>query len=440
MEQIDLIIEAQTILPLTQTQTVLENHAIAIDQGKIKAIAPTASLHAQYQAKEVVKRPHHALLPGFVNAHTHVPMNILRGLADDYPLMVWLQEHIFPAEGRFMNESFAYNGTLLAIAEMLRSGTTCFNDMYYFSENITTATLEAGMRACIGATILDFPTPYAKTPDDYFSRAEHLFSHFKQAHLISFAVAPHAIYTVSDENLKRCRALAQAYQLPISMHVQETQTEVEASVANTGQRPFRRLVDLGLVDDRFMAVHMTQINDEDVTLLQASHAHIVHCPQSNMKLASGICPITRLQEAGINVAIGTDSTASNNDLNMLEEMRTATLLAKVSTQSATAIPAYTALRMGTYHGAKALGLEKIIGSLEVGKAADLISIDLDQIEMLPLYHPHSQIIYASNRENVIDTWVNGRALMRNRELTTLDEEKLKATARAWAKKLTAAHV
>lgn len=435
MEQIDLIIEAHTLLPLAGSQTTLQDHAVAIDQGKIKAIASKAQICQQFHAKEHLKRPRHALLPGFINTHTHAPMNLLRGLADDYPLMVWLNEHIWPAEGKFMSDPFIQDGTQLAIAEMIRGGTTCFNDMYFYHDVIARTALETGIRACVGLFVIEFASSWAKDANEYLLKAEKTLDALKGSDLLSFTIAPHAIYSVNEDTLQRCKALASSHHIPIHMHIQETKVEVTDSLAKTGKRPLRRLHELGLVDQHLIAVHMTQIDDEDIEILQATKAHIAHCPQSNMKLASGICPITRLHEAGINVTIGTDSVASNNDLNMLEEMRTATLLAKVSTENAAAIPATDALVMGTRNGAKALGLEKRIGSLEVGKEADLISIDLDQIEMLPLYHPHSQIIYSSGRENVTDVWVKGKALMQNRQLTTIDEEKLKATAHAWAKKI-----
>ncbi len=437
MEQVDLIISPHLVLTLTAEKEGLVDHDVIIHQGRIKAILPRHLTPQHYQAKEHIQRPHHVLMPGFINMHSHVPMNLLRGLADDYPLMTWLNDHIWPAEGRFMGKDFIHDGTLLAIAEMIRSGTTCFNDSYFFSEIIAGTVLETGIRACVSCFVINFSSPYAKDPEAYFTQGLNLLQDFQGHERLQFSVAPHAIYSVPDPSLLRCKEMADQYHLPIHMHVQETKIEVEESLAKTGKRPLRRLHELGLLDDRFLAVHMTQVNDEDVELLKASRAHVIHCPQSNMKLASGICPITRLHHAGINIAIGTDSAASNNDLNMIEEMRAATLLAKVATQEATAIPAHTVLAMGTLHGAKALGLEKQLGSLEVGKAADMISINMDQLEMLPFYHPCSQLVYATNRENVNDVWVQGQALMQNRKLTTIDEEKLKATTKTWAKKIKA---
>lgn len=435
MKSIDLIVEAACILPMHDTTTVLKNHAIAVHEGKIVAIADPETIHKNYEAKRLIKRPNHALLPGFVNAHTHTPMNLLRGLADDFPLMTWLTEHIWPAEMKFMSDAFIHDGTTLAIAEMIRSGTTCFNDMYFFHEPIIAATLETGIRGNIGLFVIEFPSPFAKDATEYLAKAKNTLANQPRHDLLQYTIAPHAIYSVNDDTLRRCKALADDYQVRMHMHVQETAHEVTESITKTGKRPLRRLQELGLLDSRFMAAHMTQIDNEDRELLKHSGAHVIHCPQSNMKLASGICPITQLNQDGINIAIGTDGVASNNDLNMIEEMRSATLLAKVATLEATAIPANLALQMSTLGGAKALGLEKSIGSLEVGKQADFISVDLDQIEMLPLYHPHAQIVYAANRDNITDVFVSGRALLENRELTTLDLEKAKHTAKQWANKV-----
>lgn len=437
MESIDTLIEAAYLLPMHDQQTVLSDHALAIHQGKILAIDTASKLKERFQAKQHIKRPHHALLPGFVNAHTHVPMNLLRGLADDFPLMTWLSEHIWPAEMKFMNPDFIRDGSLLAMAEMIRSGTTCFNDMYFFHDAIIEASLESGMRANVGLFVIEFPSPWANDAKDYLKKAEATLKRHPQNDHLGFTLAPHAIYSVKDETLRECKALADQYGLRLHMHVQETSQEVSDSLAATGHRPLRRLYDLGLLDDRFMAVHMTQIDDEDRQLLKQTGAHIIHCPQSNMKLASGICPITQLHADGINIAIGTDGVASNNDLNMIEEMRTANLLAKVASGDATSIPASYSLEMSTLGGARAIGKEKIIGSLAVGKAADFITVDLDQFELLPLYHPQSQLVYAANRENIQDVFVAGQALMENRELKTLDLEKAKATAKKWAKSIAA---
>ncbi|EKD75364.1 MAG: hypothetical protein ACD_44C00152G0003 [uncultured bacterium] len=435
MEKIDLIIEAEFILPMAAEASVLKNHALAIHQGKIIAIEPYATLQKTYQAKEWVQRPHHILLPGFINAHTHIPMNLFRGLADDYPLMTWLHEHIWPAEKEHLNEDFIRDGSLLAIAEMIRGGTTCFNDHFFFHDTIAETTLSTGLRATVGLCVAEFPTAWAQDATDYLKKAETTLKQGSPSDLITYAMAPHSIYAVSEQTLQKCKSLARTFHTPIHIHVHETKVEVEESLAKTGKRPLRRLHELGLLDSHLIAVHMTQINEEDIALLKETQAHVVHSPQCNMKLASGICPVERLHREGINIAIGTDGVASNNDLNMIEEMRTAAFLAKVVSENAAAIPAHTVLRMGSYQGAKALGLEKKIGTLEIGKEADLISIDCDQIELLPLYHPHAQLIYAANRENVNDVWVQGKMLLKNRELTSLDEEKIKHIGRSWGEKI-----
>ena len=392
---------------------------------------PTSEAEKRYTARQTVVLPQQAVLPGLINAHTHVAMSLLKGLADDLPLMDWLQHHIWPAEARWADASFVYDGSQLAMAEMIRSGTTCFNDMYFFPEATAQAAETAGIRACIGLIMIDFPTRWGNGPEEYLQKGRALQAHVQANPLLTTAVAPHAPYTVSDDPLRQVLQLAQETAIPIHMHVHETAFEVQQALEQTGMRPLARLEQLGLLDQPFIAVHMTQLNDADIALLAQKGTHVIHCPESNLKLASGFCPVAKLTAAGVNVALGTDGNASNNDLDMLGEMRTAALLAKAVAQDASAIPASQALRMATINGAKALGLDADIGSLEVGKFADMIAVDLGTLEASPLYDPVSHLVYCTSREQVTHTWVAGKALMVNRQLTTLDTTALIAKARSW---------
>ena len=392
---------------------------------------PTSEAEKRYTAQQTVVLPQQAVLPGLINAHTHVAMSLLKGLADDLPLMDWLQHHIWPAEARWADASFVYDGSQLAMAEMIRSGTTCFNDMYFFPEATAQAAETAGIRACIGLIMIDFPTRWGSGPEEYLQKGRALQARVQANPLLTTAVAPHAPYTVSDDPLRQVLQLAQETTIPIHMHVHETAFEVQQAQEQTGMRPLARLEQLGLLDQPFLAVHMTQLNDADIALLAQKGTHVIHCPESNLKLASGFCPVAKLTAAGVNVALGTDGNASNNDLDMLGEMRTAALIAKAVAQDASAIPASQALRMATINGAKALGLDADIGSLEVGKFADMIAVDLGTLEASPLYDPVSHLVYCTSREQVTHTWVAGKALMANRQLTTLDTTALIAKARSW---------
>jgi len=362
-------------------------------------------------------------------------MNLMRGLADDLPLMDWLENHIWPAEGAHVSTDFVRDGTELAMAEMLRSGTTCFNDMYFFPEVTAEAAENTGMRCNVGMIALEFPSAYAQNAEEYLHKGLQLRDDYRNSALISTAFAPHAPYTVADDTLQKITTLAAEMDLATHMHVHETAHEVSESETTHQKRPLQRLADLGLLSPSFIAVHMTQLNDADIALCQQHQINIVHCPGSNLKLASGFCPIATLLENAINVALGTDGTASNNDLDMLGEIRTAALLAKGVSGNAAAVPASTALEMATINGAKALGLHDQIGSLETGKWADITCLDLSVLETQPLYDPVSQIVYAAGRENVTDVWVAGRALLQDRELTTLELPKLLKTAANWRDKI-----
>ena len=433
---IDTLIKARWIIPVEPHGKVLENHALAIQSGRIVDILPIQQATTEFQAAQVEELPRHALIPGLVNTHTHAAMSLLRGNADDLPLMEWLQEHIWPLEQRFAGEAFVRDGTDLAIAEMLRGGVTCFNDMYFFPETTARQAMQAGMRAVVGMILVDFPTAWASGPDEYLAKGLALYDDLRGEPLVTAAFAPHAPYTVSDGPLVRLRTLAEELDIPIHMHLHETLGEVEQSRASHGMRPLTRLAQLDVLGPRFIAVHMTQLSDEEIDAYAESGGSIVHCPESNLKLASGFCPLAKLLKKGINVALGTDGAASNNDLDILGEMRTAALLAKGVAGDARVVPAATALRMATLNGAKALGLEQDIGSLEKGKSADIAALDLGQIETQPLFDPISDIVYAASRHQVSDVWVAGRRLLNQRELTTLDRDDITARAMAWRERLT----
>ena len=435
MTTLDTLLHARWIIPVEPEHTVLEHHSIAIAHGRIVAILPSTEARTRYRASENIELPQHALIPGLVNAHTHAAMSLFRGLADDLPLMEWLTKHIWPAEGRWASLEFVLEGTQLAIAEMLKSGTTCFNDMYFFPEASAQAAREAGMRACLGLILIDFPTAYAQTPDEYFEKGLKLHDSLRHDPLLSTAFAPHAPYSVSDGPLARIRTVNNELNLPVHMHVHETAHEVDEAVAKTGKRPLARLDALDLLGPTLMAVHMTQLNPEEIARLAEAGASVVHCPESNLKLASGFCPVQALLKAGVNVALGTDGAASNNDLDLLDEMRVAALLAKAVSGDATAVPAHTALRMATLNGAKALGLDEQIGSLKPGKAADITAIDLSALSSQPVYDPVSQIVYTAGREQVTDVWVAGKRLLANRALTTLDEAAILRRAHDWRDKI-----
>ncbi|MDO8704904.1 MAG: TRZ/ATZ family hydrolase [Sulfuricaulis sp.] len=435
MQTIDTLINARWVIPVEPDGKTLDHHSIAVHGGKIVEVLPTANVAKKYRATETIDLPHHALIPGLINAHTHSAMSLFRGLADDLPLMDWLNHHIWPAEAKWVSEAFVRDGTELAIAEMLKSGTTCFNDMYFFPDVTARVCADAGMRACVGLIMLDFPSAWAQGADEYLHKGLKLHDELRNSELVSTAFAPHAPYTVSDAPLERIRMYADELDIPIHMHVHETAHEVDAGQKQFGMRPLARLAKLGLLGPRLLAVHMTQLLPDEITSLAQDNVSVIHCPESNLKLASGFCPVQTLVKAGVNVALGTDGAASNNNLDMLEEMRIAALLAKGVSGEATAIPAHTALRMATLNGAKALGIEAHTGSLVAGKAADMAAIDLSAISSQPVYDPLSQIIYTATRDQVTDVWVNGRHLLAKHQLTGLDEAALRDKAAQWRDKI-----
>jgi len=436
-EAVDLIIEAGYVLPIEPHGVVLEQHAVAVRGGVIVAIVPISEARARFRADETVSRPEAVLMPGLVNAHTHNPMALLRGIADDLPLMVWLQEHIWPVEREVISPGFVSEGITLAIAEMLRGGTTCVNEHYFFPDVQAATYKRHGFRARVGLPVIDFPTAWAASDDEYFAKAGEVYDQWRGDPLISMAFAPHAPYTVSDASFERVRMGSDQLDIPIHLHLHETAQEISDSLKQYNQRPIARLDRLGLVNDRLIAVHMTQVTEAELHLCAERGVSIVHCPESNLKLASGFCPACAIQNAGINLALGTDGCASNNDLDMFGEMRTAALLAKAVAQDASALDAMSALRAATLGGAKAIGLEDEIGSIEPGKQADLICVDLSALETQPLYHAPSQLVYAAGRHQVSDVWIAGQAKLRGRELVGMDVDELVAMARRWGKRVMA---
>lgn len=432
---IDTLIHARWIVPVEPDGTVHEHWSLAIHESRIQALLPTSEAESRYTAHTVHRLDRHVLIPGLVNAHTHAAMTLLRGLADDLPLMEWLQQHIWPAEQRWVNEEFIHDGTVLAAAEMLRGGITAFNDMYFFPDVTARVCAEVGLRATVGLIVLDFPSPWAGDADEYLKKGIDLHDHYRGHPLIRTAFAPHAPYTVSDAPLQRIQTYVAELDIPIHMHVHETAEEVAQSVAATGERPLARLDRLGLLSPNLLAVHMTQLQDEEIALAAERGLSVIHCPESNMKLASGFCPVQRLLDAAINVALGTDGAASNNDLDLFGEVKSAALLAKAVAGDAAALPAHRALRMATLNGARALGLDDQIGSLEPGKAADVTAVDLGGVETEPVYHVISQLVYASGRDRVTDVWVNGEHLLAGRRLTTIDETAALTAARQWRERI-----
>ncbi len=428
---VDSLIKARWIIPVEPHEVILENHSLIIHQGHILDILPSDQANEKYQASESHDLIDHVLIPGLINAHTHAAMSLFRGIADDLPLMTWLEEHIWPLEAQWVDEEFVRDGSDLAIAEMLMSGTTCFNDMYFFPEVTAQQAIKRGIRANIGLIVFDFPSAWGTGAEHYLEKGIDLYHSLKHEPLINTPFAPHAPYTVSDKPLQKINELAEQFDLPIHIHLHESSHEVDSPE----QRPMQRLHNLELIKDNFVAVHMTQLTDEEITQFAATGAHIVHCPESNLKLASGFCPVQQCLDAGINVALGTDSAASNNDLDMFSEMRTAALLAKGFSKNASAVSAATTLRMATLNGAKALNIDNITGSLSIGKAADICAVDLSGINTLPLYNPLSHIVYTASSHQVKHVWVAGKQVLKNRELTTFDINDLKARIQQWQTKL-----
>lgn len=430
----DTLLHPDWIVPVVPHGLVLENYSIALTGDRISALLPRAEAES-IDAQQVLELPGQVLLPGLINCHGHAAMSLLRGYADDQPLMPWLEQHIWPAERAHVSEQFVRDGTELAIAEMIRSGTTTFSDMYFFPNVCAASAQRLGMRCQITFPIFDFPSAWGLDADDYISKGLTLRDDFKHSALVTVVFGPHAPYTVSEGNLAKVAVLAAELDAAVHIHLHETAGEVLLAIEQNGERPLDTLHRLGLLGPRTQCVHMTDLGDQDIDLLAATGAHVVHCPQSNMKLASGTCRVRTLLDKGVNVALGTDSAASNNSLNMFKEMGAAALLAKLQSSDATALPAADALAMATINGARALGLEHSLGSLEVGKLADLIAVDLSGPETQPLYHPLSQLVYACNGSQVSHSWIAGELVMAQRELTRIDLDTLAVRVGAWQQRI-----
>jgi 5-methylthioadenosine/S-adenosylhomocysteine deaminase len=434
-QQIELAISPRWLIPVIPAGVVLHDHSVIIGAKRIQAILPTADLPARYPGIAEVKLASHVLIPGLVNSHGHSPMSLFRGIADDVPLKTWLEDHIWPLESKLVSEDFVYQGAELAIAEMLLSGTTCFADMYFFPDAVARAATNAHIRTQLSSPVLDFPTVWGQNADEYIFKATDLHDDYRNSELIYTAFGPHAPYTVSDAPLQKIMTLAEELDIPIHMHLHETAEEVETAIQSTGKRPLQRLAELGLVSPRLVCVHGTQLSEQDIQLIRDNGAHVVHCPESNLKLASGFCPVGALISAGVNVALGTDGCASNNDLDMFSEMRTAALLAKGVAGDASTLPAHQALQLATINGARALGLEQLIGSIEAGKFADLTAVRLDSLNALPVYNPESHLVYNTQAAQVSHVWVGGRAVVNDRQLTTLEYGAVQELALHWQKEI-----
>lgn len=433
----DQLIEARWVIPGEPLGCVLEDHAVVTDGGRIVEILPITDARNRYAPREHRVLDEHALIPGLINCHTHAAMSLMRGLADDLPLMTWLSEHIWPVEGQVVGPEFVADGVELALAEMLLGGTTCLNDNYFFPDVASSVVRRMGMRACIGLPVIDFPTAWARTHDEYFDKGLELHDGLRGSDLIRTAWAPHAPYTVNDDGLRRVRMLADQLDIRVHMHVHETAQEIEDSKRLHGVRPLARLAGLDLVNSSLIAVHMTQLTDAEIEQLAAVGSSVVHCPESNLKLASGFCPVDRLQKAGVTLALGTDGCASNNDLDMFGEMRTAALLAKGVSGDASALSAPLALRAATLGGATAIGIADQVGTLEAGKQADMTAVRLDAIDLLPVFNPISHLVYACDRRQVTHVFVAGQARVADGKLVDVDTDSLRARARRWGLRIAA---
>ena len=434
MQTVDLRVDGGWIVPI-EPAGALRDHALVVDAGRIVALVPAAVADRQFDAREQLAFPHHVLLPGLVNAHTHAAMTLFRGIADDVPLQVWLEEHIWPREGTFASPEFVYDGARLAAAEMLKGGVTCCNDMYYFPDASARAFLDVGMRAMLGLPVLDFPTPYAADADGYLQQGLAIRDALKHEPRLAFSLSPHAPYTVGDATWEKIVVYARQLDLPIQTHLAETAHEIAEGRAPPRAAPLDRLHALGATGPGFIAIHAVHLGAGDIELLATQGCHVVHCPISNMKLGSGIAPVSALLARGVNVALGTDGAASNNRLDLFGEMRVAALLAKVATGDPAVLPAAQALHAATLAGARALGLDRDIGSLAAGKQADIVAVDLSPLDATPCYDPVSHLVHAVGREAVTDVWVAGRRVVSARTLTTTDEASIVARARLWQERL-----
>jgi 5-methylthioadenosine/S-adenosylhomocysteine deaminase len=435
VEHIDLLIEARWIIPVKPADTTLEHHAIAIRGEEIVAVLPISEARLRYSAAKTVSLPDHVLIPGLINLHTHTAMSLFRGIADDLPLMRWLTEAIWPAESKHASDRFVFDGTLVGGAEMLLGGVTCSNDMYFYPDASARAYDQLGMRAIVGMTVVDFPTNYASAAEDYLSKGLLARDAWRDHSRISFSLAPHAPYTVSDPTWERIGSLAEELDILIHSHVQETANEVAQSLEKHGVRPLQRLQSLGLLGPNLLIAHAIHVTRDEIRVLAENNVGIAHNPTSNMKLANGAAPVASMIDAGLHVGLGTDGAASNNRLDILQEMRMACLLAKLSSGDVGVLPAHKALQMATLDAAHALGMENAIGSLSVGKKADITAVALDALETAPVFDPASHLVYVAGREHVTHVWVGGHNVVANRALLHNDNKELLRISRLWQNSL-----
>ena len=425
------ILSPRWLIPVEPRSTTLTDHSVVIENGRIAAILPSHDAHERYPHASETALRNHVLIPGLINLHTHSAMSLMRGLADDTPLMTWLNDHIWPAEIKHLSDAYVFDGSELSAAEMIRSGTTCFADMYFFHDAVARAAQKAGMRAALGGGIVEFATPYAGDAEACIAKCLAPRDEFAGDTRLKLMLAPHAPYTVSDKTLERILAISQEADYSVMMHIHETAEEISQGEKEHGCRPIARLERLGFLGPNLIAVHCVHLTNFEIDLFARRGVHVAHCPASNLKLASGIAPIKAMLEAGINVGIGTDGAASNNRLDMLAETRLASMLQKGVSGDAAALPVHQALEMATLNAAKALGWEHEIGSIVAGKAADLTAVDLSSLETQPVYDPASHLFHAASREHVTHVWVGGERLLDNRTLTRLEIGELKAKAILW---------
>lgn len=436
MQHCDTLILPGWCVPIEPDSVVLRDVAVAITDGRISDIAPAKDARDKFQASITIERPNHVLLPGLINTHTHAAMTLFRGLADDLPLETWLRDGIWPAERQWVSAEMVRDGTELAIAEMLRAGITCFSDQYFFPEIVATTAVDLSMRAVIGTPVIDVPTAWAQNATECLRKGSDLVHDPYADHpLISTCFAPHSTGTLSDDSFIELRVLADQLDIPVQIHLHETATDISQAVTQTGLRPLQRLNNLGLVNASLLAVHCVHMNAAEIDLLSNAGVNISHCPKSNLKLASGVAPVIAFRDAGVNVALGTDGAASNNTLDILDELRVAALVAKVESSDAAALSAGAALRMATLDAANALGLGGIIGSIENGKAADLACIDLGFFNSQPTYDPISQVVYTARANQVSDVWVAGKQLLDGGQLTAIDTHDLLTRSNEWQQRI-----
>jgi len=436
MRHCDALITPRWCIPVEPAGTVLEDHAVAVADGRIAAILPRAEAREAFQPSVTIDRPGHVLIPGLINTHCHAAMTLFRGLADDLPLEAWLREGIWPVERRFVSAELVRDGTELAVAEMLRAGVTCFSDQYFFPEIVAETAVDLHIRAVVGTPVVDLPTAWAEDLAEYLNKGTDLVHDRYADHpLISTCFAPHTTRALSDAAFTELRVLADQLDVPVQIHLHESASEVAQSVAATGRRPLERLDDLGLLNASLLAVHAVHVTPDEIRQLAAAGASVAHCPASNLKLACGLAPAAALIEAGVTVGVGTDGAASNNLLDVLAEMRLAAMLAKVSAGDGAAIPAEQALRMATLDAARALRRDHEIGSIEAGKWADLACIDMQRFNTQPLYDPVSQLVYATRADQVSDAWVAGRHLLDRGELTTINRDSIFRRSDEWRRRI-----